>query len=432
MRVPSRFLPCLLSTSIVLTGAASASAAEPRKAVYQVQSRLAVTVPEEALRVRIWLPMPQKDAVSQIEDLATAVELGGTAVPAANADAETKSGAERAARKADGDGFAAKGAGANKGDVAHEDGDAGKADSDAKLHAAGSKEAGGPALTVGRDSHGNEIGYVEVARPRAGEIVIQQSFTLTRSEMRGDLDAARTRPLTAEEKKEHRQALEASTYIPLSPDIRKLAGEIVGDEKNPLRIARKIYDWELANVDYWAKDPDRYEPSPMGSAVYCLSTRSGNCADFHSLYIALARAAGVPARMVYGSLLKKQMQGSRDDAGTHCWVEVFFPELGWQSVDVSLADLYHGNVEKTPKNEKLLAAATPTGVFGENAEMTDYYFGNLDERRVVWSRGRDIMLDPPQAGIALNSLPKAYVEIDGKEHGGWKRTTTFKEAASAQ
>ncbi|HYC00160.1 MAG TPA: transglutaminase-like domain-containing protein [Candidatus Limnocylindrales bacterium] len=362
-----------------------------------------MTIPEGALRVRIWLPMPQKDAASEIDDLVTKLDPGGTASAPAAAQVQ---------------GASSSGEGAAT-DAASAEGGPGKA----------APAAAGPAMIVGRDSHGNEIGYFELSRPRPGEVVVHQQFELTRSEILGDLDAAKTRPLNAAEKKEHRDALEPSTYIPATPEIKKLAGEIVGDEKNPLKIARKIYDWELSNVDYWAKEPDRYEPSPMGSAVYCLSTRSGNCADFHSLYIALARAAGIPARMVYGSLLKKQLAGSREDAGTHCWVEIFLPELGWLSVDVSLADLYHGNVEKTEKNARLLAAATPTGEFGEDAKMVDYYFGNLDERRVVWSRGRDIMLDPPQGSIALNSLPKAYVEVDGKEHGAWKRTTTFKEVA---
>jgi hypothetical protein len=68
--------------------------------------------------------------------------------------------------------------------------------------------------------------------------------------------------------------------------------------------------------------------------------------------------------------------------------------------------------------------------------MVEYYFGNIDERRVVWSIGRDLKLDPPQAGGPVNALPKAYVEVDGvpypeKSADGktvqWSRKLTYTE-----
>jgi len=57
----------------------------------------------------------------------------------------------------------------------------------------------------------------------------------------------------------------------------------------------------------------------------------------------------------------------------------------------------------------------------------DYYFGNLDERRVVWSVGRDLRMDPPQADGPVNALPKMYVEVDGKAYADWTRKFTYKE-----
>jgi hypothetical protein len=60
----------------------------------------------------------------------------------------------------------------------------------------------------------------------------------------------------------------------------------------------------------------------------------------------------------------------------------------------------------------------------------DYYFGNIDERRVTWSRGRDLTLSPKQDAGPVNALAKAYVEIDGKtaaEKDVWTRKLTFRE-----
>ena len=62
--------------------------------------------------------------------------------------------------------------------------------------------------------------------------------------------------------------------------------------------------------------------------------------------------------------------------------------------------------------------------------MVDYYFGNLDERRVVWSIGRDLRFDPPQEDGPVNALHKMHVEVDGKQHTDWTRHFTYRELAS--
>ncbi|MGH7473812.1 MAG: hypothetical protein ACREJW_07700, partial [Candidatus Methylomirabilales bacterium] len=73
---------------------------------------------------------------------------------------------------------------------------------------------------------------------------------------------------------------------------------------------------------------------------------------------------------------------------------------------------------------------TADGTFGFDPARVNYYFGNLDERRVVWSRNRDLIMSPKQDGEPVNALPKAYVEVDGKEHPektGWVRKLTYRE-----
>ena len=60
----------------------------------------------------------------------------------------------------------------------------------------------------------------------------------------------------------------------------------------------------------------------------------------------------------------------------------------------------------------------------------NYYFGNLDERRVTWSRGRDLILSPRQDGGPVNAIAKAYVEVDGQsvpDGKVWTRKLTFVE-----
>src|ERR1041384_2659148 len=96
-----------------------------------------------------------------------------------------------------------------------------------------------------------------------------------------------------------------------------------------------------------------------------------------------------------------------------------------------MADIFRGDFPTTKENEVLVRRATPEGYRGPEPDRVSYYFGNLEDRRVTFSRGRDLEMDPPQAGPPVNALIKAYVEADGKplaEKEGWTRKLTYREA----
>jgi transglutaminase-like putative cysteine protease len=275
------------------------------------------------------------------------------------------------------------------------------------------------------DSWGNKVGYLEVHAPAQPQITITETFDLKRTEMRNAVDASQTRPLTDSERGALALYLHPTTYVVVNDDIKKLAAQIVGDEKNPVIEARKIYDWTLQNIDYWVKDPDHLKASPVGSTEYCLRTKTGNCTDFHSLFASLSMAAGLPTRMIYGSLLKPTLDGIQVDASYHCWLEFYAPNLGWIPLDVSLANIYGKEFPLTDKNKKLVELTTATGYHGLDPSKVDYYFGNIDDRRVVWSVGRDLIMQPPESDGPVNSLPKMYVEVDGKQFTDWTRVFTY-------
>jgi hypothetical protein len=71
---------------------------------------------------------------------------------------------------------------------------------------------------------------------------------------------------------------------------------------------------------------------------------------------------------------------------------------------------------------------TSTGYHGVDLGKVKYYFGNLDERRVVWSVGRDLVMQPPQEDGPVNSLSKIYVEVDGRQSTAWTRVFTYRES----
>jgi hypothetical protein len=288
--------------------------------------------------------------------------------------------------------------------------------------------SGGYPARITRDSWGNRVGYAEAENP-TGAITLNEEFDLTRTEVLNTFQASDTRPLTDQERNALAAYLQPTTYVLVNDQMKKLAASIIGGEPNPVLAARKLYDWTYRNVNYWVKDPDHLKASPVGSAEYCLRTKTGNCTDFHSLFASLAISSGIPTRMVYGSLLKPTLNGLEVDASYHCWIQFFAPRLGWIPLDASLANIYAEEIPINDKNKKLVELTTSTGYHGADRDKVEYYFGNLDERRVVWSTGRDLILQPPEDDGPVNSLPKMYVEIDGKQYTDWTRQFTYKEIA---
>jgi transglutaminase-like putative cysteine protease len=281
-----------------------------------------------------------------------------------------------------------------------------------------------------RDAAGNRFLYLESDALAGRKLTLTTAFRVQRKEALTDVDPDRTRPLTPGERKELGKYCGSDANIVIDLEMRKLAGQIVGDEPNPIRQARLVYDWVLDNVTYWVKHPDRMKSSGVGSSQYTLENGCGNCTDFHSLYAAIARAAGLPTRMVYGSFFKGPLNGVDKDQSYHCWIEVWAPDVGWIPIDVAVADIFVDDFELNDANRDGVALTVADGYRGPDRALVDYYFGNLDARRVTWNRGRDLLLEPRNASGPVNALPKAHVEVDGKplpEKAGWTRKLTFRE-----
>ena len=283
---------------------------------------------------------------------------------------------------------------------------------------------------IARDSEGSRVLYLESQNPQEKEFTIVTTFEVTRWEVRHSVDASKARPIADVDRARFAEYLQGNKYVVIDDEIRRLADQIVGSETNPVLAARKIYDWVLQNVDYWVKDPEHKKASPVGSTTYCLTFRTGNCTDFESLWTSLARAKGIPTQIVYGSFLKPELRDRDEDQSYHCWAMFYAPGLGWVPHDVAVADLYKADIPITTANAKLVRLTTPDGTFGADPSKVNYYFGNLDERRVVWSHNRDLIMNPKEDGEPVNALPKAYAEVDGKvlpETTGWARKLTYKE-----
>lgn len=178
------------------------------------------------------------------------------------------------------------------------------------------------------------------------------------------------------------QYLKPNRLVTISPRIKEIADRITKDKYTAMDKARAIYDYVFENMSY-----DKSIPGwGNGDTERACEIRAGNCTDFHSLFISLCRASGIPAEFLMGIKLPEENEGKV--SSYHCWAEFFVEGFGWVPVDISEA--------------------------WKDKSKKEYYFGTLCEDRIEFSRGRDIILEHSERGEALNYFIYPYVEIDDK------------------
>ena len=189
--------------------------------------------------------------------------------------------------------------------------------------------------------------------------------------------------------------LQADSWIPTAGPVADIAQSIQKEKQGILEKSRAVYDWVVENT---YRDPN-VKGCGLGIVEVTLSKRSGKCADISSVYVALARNIGVPAREVFGIRLGKK--ATQDITGDyHCWAEFYLPGTGWVPVDPA-------DVRKKMLVDNLKLA--------DVKELREYFFGRVDAYRVVLEQGgRNISLQPAQADKPVNYLMYPYAEVDGK------------------
>jgi transglutaminase-like putative cysteine protease len=184
--------------------------------------------------------------------------------------------------------------------------------------------------------------------------------------------------------------LRPEKLVPVNETFKSLAETATAGKHGDLERARGLYDSVLARM--------RYDKSGTGwgrgDAVYACDAKTGNCSDFHSYFIALARSIGIPARFAIGATIPADKKEGAIE-GYHCWAE-FFADGRWVPVDISEA--------------------------WKNPKLVDYYFGHNPANRFELARGRDLIVEPAPATGPINFLVYPLLEMDGK---GVKAETTF-------
>jgi transglutaminase-like putative cysteine protease len=219
------------------------------------------------------------------------------------------------------------------------------------------------------------------------------AFEVERDELRrGDLSAAE--PVW--NRSDYAEYIAPTRLGPTDGAVKALADKIVAQKSTVLERTKAIYDWTVENM---YRDPDT-RGCGKGDVCYLLLKPGGKCTDISSVFIALCRAAGVPAREVFGLRLGKKTE-QEITSWQHCWSEFFLPGYGWVPADPA-------DVLKAMLVEKLTLDSPRV------TELRDYFWGGIDAYRFKLASGRDLTLNPPQAGKPLNSFGYPYAEVGGK------------------
>jgi transglutaminase-like putative cysteine protease len=183
---------------------------------------------------------------------------------------------------------------------------------------------------------------------------------------------------------------------PIDGEIKKLADSITAGKKSVLGKAKAIYDWTCENT---YRNPDT-RGCGVGDVYRLLKDPGGKCADISSIYVALARAAGVPAREILGIRQgKKPVQDI--SKWQHCWAEFYLPGYGWVPVDPA-------DVRKMMLKENLTLADEKTTAWRHS------FWGGIDAYRIKLGQGRDLVLNPPHSGAPVNYLMYPFAQIGAK------------------
>ena len=229
--------------------------------------------------------------------------------------------------------------------------------------------------TVLEETHnGNTVLYAELAPEHTGKELVL-TYSVARKEK-----SPYPAPNTNLE-----PYLQGTEMLPTGGRFQRIADSVLAEfqAETELMRARALYDYIIDNMRY-----AKQGTYGTGDANFACDSRSGNCTEFHSYFISLARTAGIPARFAIGAAIPS----NRNEGGVngyHCWAE-FYAENKWWPVDISEGNKY--------------------------SALATYYFGHHPANRLEFSRGRDLQFEPgPQSG------PVSFFAYPIFEEGGDSR-----------
>jgi transglutaminase-like putative cysteine protease len=264
-----------------------------------------------------------------------------------------------------------------------------------------SKSGDLPLKEARQPEFGNVVLYAESPKADKSEYVFSVKYDVVRREHvvlvngKPTVDA----PSAPVPHVELTRFLEPDRLVPVTGLPAQLAAQETKGATTPLEKAKDIYEYVFRTMKYdktgtgWGH----------GDTLWACDSKHGNCTDFHSVFISMARAEKIPSRFEIGFPLPADKHVA-EIPGYHCWAEFYLDKTGWVPVDISEA--------------------------WKHQEKHDYFFGAHDVNRMQFTQGRDLKLSPAQDGPPLNYFVYPYVEIGGKEYPNVSIAFSFEDAGA--
>jgi transglutaminase-like putative cysteine protease len=229
--------------------------------------------------------------------------------------------------------------------------------------------------------YGNKALFFKTKADSEGTVPFEIVYRVTRKEVKTDFQANLTLEPRATDKVS--RFLEPDKLVPIQGKPLQLLKDKKLPSNDQFAAAKVLYDV----VDNHMKYSKEGKGWGNGDSNWACDSKFGNCSDFHSLFISMARGNKIPSKFEMGFPIPPQ-RGAGVIGGYHCWAWFMPQGKGWVPVDISEANRF--------------------------PQMKEYYFGSLTEDRVQFTTGRDIDLEPRQQGDPLNFFIYPHVEADGQ------------------
>ena len=181
---------------------------------------------------------------------------------------------------------------------------------------------------------------------------------------------------------------EEGPHIRFTKLLRELAAEIVGDERNALLKARRIYGWITKNVAYsYMRNYLLFDNIPEFAAL----NRRGDCGVQALLFITLCRIAGIGAEWESGMGLAPGRVGSHD------WARYYVAPFGWLHADLSRG----GGALQEAGDE----------------ELWDFYARCIGPERIATCTAFQSEFDPPRRHLRIDPFDNQSGEIEYEDRG---------------
>jgi transglutaminase-like putative cysteine protease len=198
------------------------------------------------------------------------------------------------------------------------------------------KADGGTAGFIQEPKYGAGIIFCEFPESSGKPVLQLTSRFATRDRA---VDLSKAAPGIREDPATLKLNLQATELIPTDGIVRETAMDVTKGQRDNIGKARAIYEWVVDNT---FRDP-KVRGCGWGDIKAMLETRNfgGKCGDLNALFVGLARAAGVPARDVYGVRVAKSQNGYASlganteviSKAQHCRAEFYAEGYGWIPVD---------------------------------------------------------------------------------------------------